>query len=85
MSSPVRASFFLTTGQHTPERAASALPTTAHSPRRYVVDKEIRTPTLGDKVLLGPQNLSFIIALPEPDVGLVQMESIPGKLNNWCM
>ncbi|XP_072023984.1 uncharacterized protein [Amphiura filiformis] len=77
MSSPVRASFFLTTGQHAPERAASALPSTAHSPRRHVVAKEIRTPALGDKVLLGPQNLAFIIALPEPDVGLVQMESIP--------
>ena len=78
MSSPVHASFFLTAGKHSPERAASALPATPHSPRRHVVAPEIKMPTLGDKVLLGPQNLSFIIALPEPDIGLVQMESIPG-------
>lgn len=77
MSSPVHASFFLTAGKHSPERAASALPATPHSPRRHVVAPDIKMPTLGDKVLLGPQNMSFIIALPEPDIGLVQMESIP--------
>ncbi|XP_072173194.1 uncharacterized protein [Diadema setosum] len=42
-----------------------------------------KPPRLGDKVLLGPQNLAYIIALPEYDVALLQMESIPDLSHEW--
>ena len=34
---------------------------------------------LGDKVLLGPQNIARIISIPEADIALVQMDVVPGK------
>ena len=36
-------------------------------------------PDLGDKVLLGPQNIGRIISIPEPDIALVQMDIIPSE------
>ena len=33
--------------------------------------------TLGSYVLLGPQNLARVVALPESHIALVQMELIP--------
>jgi len=36
--------------------------------------------TLGSYVLLGPQNLARVVALPESHIALVQMDLVPCKL-----
>ena len=36
---------------------------------------------LGDKVLLGPQNIARVISIPEPEMVLVQMDVVPGLLS----
>ncbi|XP_038049525.1 uncharacterized protein LOC119723086 isoform X2 [Patiria miniata] len=77
-SSPVHASKYLTIGRPSPERPLTSRgrPATAQG-LRVTGRPQQRKPRLGDKMLLAPQNLGFIIALPECDVALVQMDSIP--------
>lgn len=58
-------------------RAASA--GACRYPKQQEEWRPAKPPRLGDKVLLGPQSLAYIIALPEYDVALLQMEAIPGK------
>ncbi|XP_022101698.1 uncharacterized protein LOC110985171 isoform X2 [Acanthaster planci] len=81
-SSPVHASKYLAIGRPSPDcppTSARTRPATAQGLRVTGLrqPQQRRQPKLGDKVLLAPQNLGFIIALPECDIALVQMDSIP--------
>nr|XP_054764062.1 uncharacterized protein LOC129270765 isoform X1 [Lytechinus pictus] len=62
-------------------RAASA--GVCRYPKKQEEWRPAKPPRLGDKVLLGPQNLAYIIALPEYDVALLQMEAIPDLSKTW--
>ncbi|KAJ8039853.1 Protein tilB-like [Holothuria leucospilota] len=79
-SSSIYSSSFLAVGRPSPKLHLSVrkpgvvTPTVRHIKPPWQPD---RLPKLGDKVLLGRQNLSFILALPEHDVALIQMENIP--------
>eukprot|EP00057_Strongylocentrotus_purpuratus_P002337 XP_003724322.1 PREDICTED: uncharacterized protein LOC580904 isoform X2 [Strongylocentrotus purpuratus] len=62
-------------------RAASAR--VCRYPKQQEEWRPAKPPRLGDKVLLGPQSLAYIIALPEYDVALLQMEAIPDLSKTW--
>ncbi|XP_071799635.1 uncharacterized protein [Asterias amurensis] len=81
-SSPVHASSYLAVGRPSPERPLTSRtrPSTAQS--LSVTGRQQRLPRLGDKMLLAPQNLGFIIALPECDIALVQLDCIPDLILN---
>ncbi|XP_071476400.1 uncharacterized protein [Diadema antillarum] len=72
-----------------PMATASSMSTSSASqdvcrfPKKQEQWTPAKPPRLGDKVLLGPQNLAYIIALPEYDVALLQMESIPDLSHEW--
>ncbi|XP_077980954.1 uncharacterized protein LOC144436126 [Glandiceps talaboti] len=71
--SPVYASDYHTKGRTTPDHRR-VRPLTARSFRKQF---EPKTPSLGDRFLVGPQNVGYIIALPEPDIALIQMDGVP--------
>ncbi|XP_070564121.1 uncharacterized protein [Ptychodera flava] len=71
--SPVYASDYHAIGRTTPD----------HRRVRPLTGRKIREPSgpkpplLGDRVLVGPQNVGYIIALPEHDIALIQMDAVP--------
>ncbi|XP_071954476.1 uncharacterized protein [Antedon mediterranea] len=70
MSSPVYTSHLLAEGGRA--QSAKSTQVIGLSPRKVAPRKP---PALGEKVLLGPQNIGFIIALPEADIALIQTEN----------
>ncbi|XP_033108638.1 uncharacterized protein LOC117110139 isoform X2 [Anneissia japonica] len=71
MSTPLYSSSLLSEGR---SHSAKSRKVIGLNPRKVVAKK---APVLGEKVLLGPQNLGFIIALPESSIALIQLENIP--------
>lgn len=45
----------------------------------YARSKSTNAVTLGSNILLGPQNMARVIAMPDPKIALVQMNSVPGN------
>eukprot|EP00058_Branchiostoma_floridae_P005930 XP_002591418.1 hypothetical protein BRAFLDRAFT_69981 [Branchiostoma floridae] len=75
-SSPIYASTQLFKGKRTetPTRQKPRV-MSSRSPRSLSGAKPVIH--IGDQVLLGPQNTARVIALPEQDIALVQMDAIP--------
>ncbi|XP_078656555.1 uncharacterized protein LOC144902804 isoform X2 [Branchiostoma floridae x Branchiostoma belcheri] len=75
-SSPIYASTQLFKGRRieTPTRQKPRV-MSSRSPRSLSGAKPVIH--IGDQVLLGPQNTARVIALPEQDIALVQMDAIP--------
>ncbi|XP_006824821.1 uncharacterized protein LOC102807247, partial [Saccoglossus kowalevskii] len=71
--SPLSTSDYIAKGRSTPDHRR-VRPLTA---RKWKEFDTIKTPMLGDKVLAGPQNVGYIIALPELDIALIQMDAVP--------
>ncbi|XP_071837874.1 uncharacterized protein [Apostichopus japonicus] len=85
-SSPMHSSSYLSIGLPSPRHNISVTRPGSAAPKVSPIKppwRPERQPKLGDKVLLGRQNVSFILALPEHDVALIQMESIPDLSDKW--
>ncbi|ELT99411.1 hypothetical protein CAPTEDRAFT_188526 [Capitella teleta] len=61
-------------GLSCPERQAARIKSGRVERRSFIPKAQ-----LGDRVLLGPQNVGRIISMPEPEMALVQMDIIPSE------
>ncbi|XP_064625626.1 uncharacterized protein LOC135486618 isoform X2 [Lineus longissimus] len=69
-STPLHSADFLSVGQSIPDRKRVQSSKTTKQ-------ELSKPPDIGDRLLLGPQNVGRIVSLPELDIALVQMDVIP--------